>query len=699
MILILTAFAAGHAERIVYPETVQSDQVDDYFGTEVPDPYRWLEDVDSDETLEWIAAQNELWSSYLEEIPVRNWVLERLEELFDYEYSSMPYKTGDLYFFSRNDGLQDHAVFCCAENLEDEPRVLIDPNGFPPEERLSLAGTSVSDDGKLLAWATSGSGSDWTTWYVMDIETGEALEDTVLWTKGYVSWNPDNTGFYYSRYDEPEAGEEYTEINEIESVYFHRLGTAQDLDSLVYSRPDRPEWMLGAYTTEDGRFLIIWVWDASSVDRNGIFYIDLQSENRQVVELLNDFYATYSLIGNIGEDFYFRTDLDANNGRIICIDIASPERENWREIVPESEEILGSASILNNSESLVLQYSWDAYDKVYFYDIEGNFQNELQLPAVGTVYGFGGYQTDTETFYKFSSNLHPGEIFRYDFNSGESTFFWEPEIDADLTAFEEKQVFYESHDGTMIPMFLIYPKGIELDGSNPTILYGYGGFGVSMSPWFSTSRIVWLEMGGIYAIPCIRGGNEYGEEWHLAGIKENRPVVFGDFISAAEYLIEEGYTSAPKLAISGASNGGTLVGACLNMRPDLFGAAAPAMGVMDLLRFHLFTIGWAWTSEYGDPDDPEEFGFILNYSPYHNIEPGIEYPSVLVSTADHDDRVVPGHSFKYAARLQAAQSGDAPVLISITSRSGHGGAVGLLESLQQTADLYAFFWQELGMGD
>ena len=699
-VLLMPVFlgSGSYADDYVYPEARICDQVDDYFGTSVADPYRWLEEVDSDETLEWIAGQNDLWNSFLEEIPVWESIRERIEVLYDYERYSMPYRRGN-YFFYVNDGLQEHSVFCYRETLEGEPVVLLDPNQFPAEERLSLAGTTVTDDGSLLAWGTRESGSDWSTWYVMDIDSRSDLGDTIRWNKGGVSWSADNTGFYYSTYDVPEEGQEYVQRNENERIFFHRLGTPQEADSIVYSRPDKPEWMLGASETEDGRYLMIWIWDASLERKNAIFYIDLLVGSGEVVELLGDFDALYSFIGNIGEDFYFVTNLDAPHERIIRLDVDNPERENWVEIVPESEEILESASLLNDNQSLVVRYSWDAYDKVYLYDIEGELQKELEFPDPGTVWGFGGLQTDTETFYLFTSFLHPGEVFRYDFETGESTLLWAPEIDADLSGYVEKQVFYESHDGTMIPMFLVYPVGIELDGSNPALLSGYGGFGSSTSPWFSTSRLVWLEMGGVYARPCIRGGGEYGEEWHLAGIKENRPVVFGDFISAAEYLIEEGYTSTSRLAISGGSNGGTLVAACLNMRPDLFGAAAPAMGVMDLLRFHLFTIGWAWISEYGDPDNPDEFEFLLGYSPYHNISPGIEYPPVLITTADHDDRVVPGHSFKYGARLQAAQAGDAPILMSIHSRAGHGGAVGLSESLDRTADMYAFFWQALGMGE
>ena len=680
-----------------YPPARIDQQYDDYHGTTVHDPYRWLEDVDSEETLEWIAAQNGLWETFLAEIPVRDPIRDRLEVLYDYERYSSPYRHGDRYFLYINDGLQDHAVLCYRESLDGEPIVLIDPNEFP--DRVSLGGTRVTDDGTLIAWATSESGSDWATWYVRDIETGEDLEDEILWTKGGVSWCGDNSGFYYGRYEEPEEGLEYIERNVNERVFFHRLGTPQESDSLVYERPDRPEWALGAYPTEDDRYLIIYIYDTTIESANAIYYIDMSSEGREVVELLRDFDARYYPIGNVGEDFYFWTDLDAPRGGVILIELSRPGRENWAEIIPESEDILESARVMNGNSSLVLQYSRDAYSHVQIHDMEGSFVRNVELPALGSVYGFAGLQMDTETFYVFSSNLHPGEVYRYDFETDESSLVWVPEIGTDLSCFEETQVFYESHDGTMIPMFLTYPKDIEMDGSTPCILSGYGGFGISMGPWFSTSRLVWLEMGGMTATPCIRGGGEYGEEWHLAGIKENRPVAFGDFIAAAEYLIEEGYTSTPRLAISGGSNGGTLVGACLNMRPDLFGAAAPSMGLMDLLRYHLFTIGWYWISEYGDPEDPEEFEFVYGYSPYHNIEPGVEYPPVLITTADHDDRVVPGHSFKYGARLQAAQAGEAPVLLRINARAGHGGAVGLSESLDLTADRYAFFWQVLGMGE
>jgi len=679
-----------------YPEAPPGDVVDDYFGTPVADPYRWLEDVDSEATLEWIEAQNALWEEFIAGVPVGDSIRARLEELWSYERYSMPVRRGGMFFYYRNDGVQEHPVFYCGDSLGLGGRVLLDPNSFEDPDR-SLSYASVSDDGRLLAWGISNSGSDWHTVHLMDVETGEALPDTIAWIKSGVSWATDGSGFYYNAYDRPEEGEEYTEENRNQKILFHRLGTPQQSDSLVLAMPEEPDWIFYGGESDDGRYLVIGVYDTKLADSNGIFYVDLQSEEREMVRLLDDFEASWSFLGNVGEEFYFATNLEAPRRRIVAINLANPGRESWREVVPQAEENLKTASLVNGSRSLVLHYSWDAYDTIRILDLEDGSTEEPQLPGRGTVWGFGGRQDDTDTYYTFTSYLHPGEIYRYDYGTGEGELVWRPDVGADLSGYREEQVFYESFDGTRIPMFLVYPEGVEPDGDNPTLLTGYGGFGVSNVPYFTTARLVWLEMGGVYASPCIRGGGEYGEEWHLAGIRENRPVVFRDFIAAAEYLIDEGWTSTPKLAISGHSNGGTLVGACLNMRPELFGAAAPSMGVMDLMRYHLFTIGWYWKSEYGDPEDPEDVEFLLGYSPYHNIARGAEYPATLISTADHDDRVVPGHSFKYGARLQAAQAGDDPILMSITRRAGHGGAVGRSERLDRTADEYAFFWKVLGM--
>lgn len=692
LIVLASVFAAG----LEYPPAPPGDVVDDYFGTPVADPYRWLEDVDSEATLEWVEAQGELWESYIGSVPVLEPIRGRLEEIYDYFYISMPYRRGDRYFFSINEGLQDHSVFCTAESIGGEITVLIDPNTFS-DDRRSYSGSIINDEGTLMAWLTTTAGSDWQTVHFTDLETGEALEDTLYWLKGGVSWNEDDSGVYYSLYDLPEEGEEYTQENRNQKLLFHRLGTPQETDSLVYQRADKPDWMIYASMLEDKRYLSLYVYDANIAAANGIFYIDMESEDREVVELLDDFDASYYMLEAVDGIFYMMTDLDAPRFRVVAVDPSSPERENWVEIIPESEMTLDWVSILNGGETLLAKYQWEGYDTVLRYDRQGNFLGEVELPGRGSVWGFDCMLGDTETFYTFTSFLNPGAVYRYDVVSNESTLLWEPDVDADLSNFAETMVYYESFDGTSIPMFLVYPADMKMDGSNPVMLSGYGGFGVSMGPYFNRGLIPWLEMGGVYAAPCIRGGGEYGTQWHLAGVQENRPTVFRDFIAAAEYLIDSGYTSPKKIAISGASNGGTLVAAVLNMRPDLFGAASPAMGVMDLMRFHKFTIGWYWKSEYGDPDDPEDVEYLLGYSPYHNILEGVEYPPVLVTTADHDDRVVPGHSFKYGARLQAAQAGDDPILMRITPAAGHGGAVGLNESLDRTAEKYAFFWRELGM--
>ncbi len=682
-----------------YPDAPRCDQVDDFFGTPVPDPYRWLEDLDSPETREWIAAQNALTESFLSAIPERGSLRTRIRELFDYESFTLPYRRGDLYFFSVNSGLQEHYVFCCSDSPGGEPRVLIDPNLLPPERHLSLAGTSVSHDGEYLAWGLSSSGSDWSDWYVTDIETGEMLEDTIRWTKaGWVAWNADDTGFYYSTPPPPLPGEEYTALTEAEKVYLHLLGTPQEEDSLVFECPGRPELFPSAYLTDDERYLVIDVYDGSTLDHNYIYYIDLSlpPSERVTEELVGRLEATYSFVGNADSTFYIWTNLGAPNGMLVAIDLEYPDPECWREVVPERTEVLEGVSLLNGSRTLVLQYSRDACSLVEIWSTDGVFEREIPLPDRGSAWGFGGRQEDTETFYQFTSFLYPEVIYRYDFATGESEEVRRPDIDADLSRFESRQVFYESYDGTMVPMFLVYPRDMALDGANPALMTGYGGFGIPMSPYFNPSTILWLEQGGVFAMPCIRGGGEYGEEWHLAGVGANRENTYDDFAAAAEYLIAEGYTSTPWLGIEGASNGGTLIGACLNRRPDLYGAAVPQMGVMDQLRFHLFTYGWSWTPEYGDPEDPEDFEFLYRLSPYHNIRDGVEYPAVLVTTADHDDRVVPGHSFKYAARLQAAQAGEAPVLIAVYPESGHGGAVGLAEALERSADVYAFLLAVLG---
>ncbi len=687
------SLAAGSG-GILYPETAKVDQVDDYHGTKVADPYRWLEDVDSDQTRAWVAAENTLTFGFLEGIPAREKIKQRLTELWDYTRYSTPFKKAGHTFFFKNDGLQPQAVLYVQDG-EGEPRVLLDPNGLSEDGTVSLGGLSVSEDGELLAWAKNVSGSDWQTWYVRRVDTGSDLPDEVEWSKfSGAAWLPDASGFYYSRYDEPREGDALEDANYYQKVYLHEVGAPQSEDRLVYERPDHKDWGFGAGVSEDGRYLILHVWQGTATE-NRIYYKDLQDPSGRIVELLNDCDASYEFVGNDGGVFYFKTDLDAPRSRLIAIDTARPDRANWRTLIPEGEDPLESATMLN--DSFVLTTMHDVVNKVRIYALDGSFLREIPLPGLGSVGGFAGRREDADTYYVFTSYLNPSEIYHYDFATETSTLFRKPEIDFDFSRYQTEQVFYHSKDGTRIPMFIVHRKDLVRDGSSPTILYGYGGFNIPLGPQFSTGLLPWLEMGGIFASANLRGGGEYGETWHEAGMLKHKQNVFDDFIAAAEYLIREGYTSTPKLAVYGGSNGGTLVGAVVNQRPELFGAAIPAVGVMDMLRFHKWTIGWAWVSDYGSSEDPDMFPTLYAYSPYHNIAPGKKYPAVMVTTADHDDRVMPAHSFKYAARLQAAQAGDAPILIRIQTKSGHGGGKPTAMIIQETADRYAFLSKVLEM--
>lgn len=679
-----------------YPQARKADQVDDYHGTQVADPYRWLEDPDSEETRAWVEAQNALTMPYLESLPSRDRIEKRLTELWDYPKYGAPFERGGRYFFTKNDGLQNQSVLYVQESLDAEPRVLLDPNTLSEDGTVALGGMSISRDGKLLAWATNVSGSDWRTWYVRDIDTGEDLDDEVQWSKfSGASWDEKGEGFYYSRYDAPVEGEELEGANYYQKLYYHEVGTPQSQDVLVYERPDQKEWGFGGGVTESGDYLIISVWKGTS-PKNLVFYKDLRTPGAEVQELLPEFEADYSFVGHDHGIFYFTTDYEAPRKRLVAIDIEKPAKDEWYELIPELDHTLQGVGMINGDE-FVAQYMKDAHNVVTRHDIHGQLIGEVELPGIGTVGGLGGEREDTETFYVFTSFLYPPTIFKYDFTTGQSTVFREPEIDVDLSGYETEQVFFESKDGTRVPMFVVHKKGLELDGSNPTLLYGYGGFNVSLTPYFSITRLAWVEMGGVFALANLRGGGEYGEEWHQAGMLKNKQNVFDDFIAAAEHLIAAGYTSPEKLACQGGSNGGTLVGAVVNQRPDLWAAALPAVGVMDMLRFHLFTIGWAWVSDYGSSEDPDMFPTLYAYSPYHNLKDGVEYPAVLITTADHDDRVVPGHSFKYAARIQEAQAGSEPVLIRIETKAGHGGGKPTSKIIQEAADEWAFLWHHLGM--
>ncbi|MGB7377499.1 MAG: prolyl oligopeptidase family serine peptidase [Rivularia sp. (in: cyanobacteria)] len=683
------------SQKLNYPATRKGEQVDNYHGTEVADYYRWLENPDSTETKAWVEAQNKVTFNFLDQIPARDDIKKRLTKLWDYEKYGVPYQEGSRYFYFKNDGLQNQSVLYTLKNLDDKPTVLLDPNKLSEDGTVALSGISISDDGKYLAYGISVAGSDWQEWKVRNIETGEDLEDNLKWIKfSGASWTNDSKGFFYSGYDAPNEKTKLEDVNYYQKLYYHQLGKPQSEDTLIYERSDEKEWGFNGSVTEDGRYLIISVWLGTD-SKNLVFYKDLTNPSSEVVELISKFESSYSLIDNDKNAFYFQTDLNAPRGRAIAIDIDKPDPKNWQEIIPQTEETLESVGTLNNQ--FVAEYLKDARSQIKIYDLKGAFIREVELPGIGSVGGFEGKKADTETFYIFTSYTTPGTIYRYDMVTGKSTVFREPKVDFNADNYETKQIFYKSKDGTQVPMFIIHKKGIKLDGNNPTYLYGYGGFNVSLTPSFSVTSLIWMEMGGVYVVANIRGGGEYGEEWHQAGIKDKKQNVFDDFIAAAEWLIDNKYTKSEKLAIAGGSNGGLLVGACMTQRPDLFGAALPAVGVLDMLRFHKFTIGWAWVPEYGSSENPEEFKTLYAYSPLHNLEPGTAYPDTLITTADHDDRVVPAHSFKFAAALQAAHDGEAPVLIRIETKAGHGAGKPTAKIIEEVADKWAFLVKTLGI--
>lgn len=676
-----------------YPKTRRSDHMDQYHGTEVADPYRWLEDPDSDETKAWVEAENKVTFGFLESIPEREPIKQRLTELWNYERFGLPRKRGDRYFYTRNDGLQNQSVLYVTDGIDGEPRVLLDPNQWAADGTVALAGWTPSEDGKLLTYGVAAAGSDWREWKVLDVETGKELADHLKWVKfSGVSWLKDGSGLFYSRYDEPKEGEEFTGVNYYQKLYFHKIGDEQSQDTLVYERPDQKEWGFDGHVTEDAKFLIITIWRGTE-RKNQIFYKDLTKPDAEVVELLAGFEFEYDFVGNDGDTFWFNTDDNAPLRRVLAIDLDKPTRADWREVIPEAKEVLQGTGLVG--DHFLALYLKDAASQVRIFDLGGEHVRDVALPAIGSAEGFGGRRRDHETFYYFSNNTTPGTIYKYDIESGLSEVFREPKVDFDPNAYETRQVFYESKDGTRIPMFITHKRGIKLEGSNPTLLYAYGGFNISLTPGFSVSNLVWLERGGVYAVPNLRGGGEYGREWHEAGMQEKKQNVFDDFIAAAEWLIDNKYTSTEKLAIRGGSNGGLLVGAAMTQRPELFGAAIPAVGVMDMLRYHNFTIGWAWVSEYGSSDDAVAFKNLMSYSPLHNIKPGISYPPTMITTADHDDRVVPAHSFKFAAELQHAHQGDNPVLIRIETRAGHGAGTPTVKLIEASADVLAFLTKVL----
>jgi prolyl oligopeptidase len=689
--LLLLFYTSVMAQTFTYPKANKVDQVDEYHGTKVADPYRWLENPDAEDSRAWIEAQNKLTFGFLDQIPERAKIKERLTKLWNYEKYTAPFREGGRYFFYKNDGLQNQSVLYTTDSLEREPRVLLDPNALSKDGTVALSGLAVSYDGKLMAYALAAAGSDWQEWKVRDVVTGKDLDDHLKWSKfSGASWTTDHLGFYYSRYDEPNEKTKLEDANYYHKLYYHRVGTKQSDDVLVYERKDQKEWGFDGKVTDDGRYLIISVWRGTD-PKNLVFYQDLKAKGAKVMELIKDFDAAFSFIGNDGPVFYFRTDLNASRGRIIAIDARKPERANWKELVAQAAETIDGESgvnIINNQ--FVVPYLKDARSQIKVFDLKGKLLREIGLPGLGTATDLRGKRKDTEMFYVFTGFTTPGIVYGVDLTIGKSFVVRAPKVDFNPNDYETKQVVYASKDGTKVPMFITHKKGLKLDGTNPTYLYGYGGFNVSLTPAFSIGNLVWMEMGGVYAQANLRGGGEYGEDWHQAGMKLKKQNVFDDFIAAAEWLIANKYTSTPKLAIGGGSNGGLLVGACITQRPDLFGAALPAVGVMDMLRFQKFTIGWAWTSDYGSSDNAEEFAALYKYSPLHNIKPGIKYPATMVTTADHDDRVVPAHSFKFAATMQAAQAGASPILIRIETQAGHGAGKPTAKIIEEVADRWGF---------
>ena len=688
-------FPADAPTQFKYPPAPSANQVDDYSGAKVADPYRPLENPDAPESRKWIEAEDKLTLDFLATIPERDAIKKRLTEVWDYERFGVPFKEKNRYFFSKNSGLQNQNVLYTTTNFFEKPRELLDPNVLAKDGTIALGGVDVTDNAKLMAYGLATAGSDWQQWKVRDVETGKDRQDLLDWIKfSNTSWKKDGSGFFYSRYDKPDEKNKLRSQVFGHKVFFHQLGTQQSQDKLIYERPDQKEWLFNAEVTDDGRYLIITVQRGTD-PKNRIFYKNLVDPNSKVVELLDKADAEYSFIDNEGPVFAFRTNLNGPLGRIVTIDTSKPLPPRIDELVAESKDKL--EEVTSVGDRFVALYLHDAHSAVKLFKLDGSRDGEIALPGLGTAAGFTGKRKERETFYSFTSFATPTEIFRYDFDKRASQVLFKPKVKFNPDDYTTEQVFYNSADGTRIPMFISYKKGMKRNGQNPTYLFGYGGFDISMTPTFAPANLVWMEMGGIFALANLRGGGEYGEKWHEAGMLHVKQNVFDDFISAAQHLINNHYTSTPKLAIGGSSNGGLLVGACLTQRPDLYGAALPNVGVMDMLRFQKFTIGWAWTSDYGSADKPDDFSFLYAYSPLHHIAKGCCYPATMITTADHDDRVVPAHSFKFAATLQAAQGCDKPTLIRIETKAGHGAGKPTTKIIEETADRWAFLVKELGM--
>ena len=698
LVFLVTLFTTSSSSpQTPPPETRRTEQVDSYHGVDVPDPYRWLEaDVrESEEVAAWTEAQNDAARAYLDALPQREAIRRRLTELWNYERWSTPTVRAGRYFFLKNDGLQNQAVLYVADTPGGDGRMLIDPNTWSEDGTVSLGGYQISDDGRLLAYTRREAGSDWTTICVLEVASGAETGDVLHWTRwGNIVWNAAGDGFYYSRYPEPEEGAKHQSVVANQAICFHRLGQEQSEDTLAYRRPDQPTWAFWLARTDDDRFLVLSI-GRSTDPQNQVLVRRVDRPDDEWTTLIGDFENEFSLVGNDGDRLLFSTDLDAPTKRIVAMPADTPGRDAVEEIVPADRTTLESASLLDGK--FVCTYLDDVLSRVRLYALDGSALGEVQLPGPGSAHGFGGKQDATETFFAFTSYTTPASIYRYDLRSGAVEVVRRPQVDFNPDDYVSRQSFYKSKDGTRVPILVTHKKGLKYDGKRPTVLYGYGGFNISLTPSFSVTYAIWMEMGGVLAVPNLRGGGEYGEAWHLAGKKLNKQKVFDDFIAAAEWLIAEGITSPEHLAIMGGSNGGLLVGACMTQRPELFGACLPAVGVMDMLRYDAFTAGVFWRDEFGTAEDAEEFRNLLSYSPYHNIRPGTEYPPTLITTADTDDRVVPMHSFKFAAALQHAQAGDAPVLLRVEIRAGHGAGTPITKLIDLTADKWAFLAENLGL--
>ncbi|MCI0699796.1 MAG: prolyl oligopeptidase family serine peptidase [Planctomycetia bacterium] len=696
--ILLSPTHAQEPKKLKYPDTKKGDVVDDYHGTKVADPYRWLEDDvrKSKDVADWVEAQNKVTFGFLESIPEREAIKKRITDLWNYEKISAPSKHAGRYFFFKNDGLQNQNVFFVQDSLDGEAKLLMDPNTWSKDGTVALSGMAVSDDAKLIAYGVAEAGSDWNTWKVFDVTATKTLTDELKWVKfSGAAWTKDNKGFFYSRFPEPKMGAAFQDLNVDMKLYYHELGKPQSEDQLIYERKDNPKWSVNADVSEDGQYLIIFIGDGTTSRKVRVAYKNLADPASKIVDLIDNHDNKFNFLGNDGGIFYFQTDYQAPKYQVIAMDTKIPDKKNWKTIIPEAKEVLDEVGLVG--DRFICSYLKDAKTAVKVHEINGKFVRDVELPGIGSASGFGGKRKDMETFYTFSSFATPTSIYRYDIASGESKLIRQAKVKFDPADYEVKQVFYPSKDGTKIPMFIAHKKGIKLDGTNPTLLWGYGGFNISITPGFSVSRLQWMEMGGVLAVANLRGGGEYGDAWHRAGTKLTKQNVFDDFIAAGEYLIKEKYTSPKKLGIQGGSNGGLLVGACMTQRPDLFGACLPAVGVMDMLRFQKFTAGRYWVDDYGSSENPTEFEALYKFSPYHVLMKNGQksYPPTLVTTADTDDRVVPGHSFKFAAALQANHKGPNPVLIRIETKAGHGAGKPTAKIIEEVADQWAFLVKTL----